>query len=106
MRAVASRPLGRRDGTLPAGEHACDGIPGGGDHALAVAGVVAYPVNRWLIARGRGHAVLHRYDHDGGLPTSLVAGIAAAMGVFGGRRPRVPRHGLRLRDRSNAALDR
>jgi len=29
--------------------------------ALAIAGVVAYPVNRWLIARGRGHAVLH--DH-------------------------------------------
>jgi hypothetical protein len=29
--------------------------------ALAVAGLVAYPVNRWLIARGRGHAVLH--DH-------------------------------------------
>ena len=27
--------------------------------ALAVAGVVAYPVNRWLIQRGRGHAVLH-----------------------------------------------
>ena len=27
--------------------------------ALAVAGVAAYPVNRWLIARGRGHAVLH-----------------------------------------------
>ena len=25
--------------------------------ALAVAGVVAFPVNRWLIARGRGHAV-------------------------------------------------
>ena len=29
--------------------------------ALAVAGVVAYPVNRWLIARGRGHAVLHSH---------------------------------------------
>ena len=29
--------------------------------ALAVAGVVAFPVNRWLIQRGRGHAVLH--DH-------------------------------------------
>ena len=29
--------------------------------ALAVAGVVAFPVNRWLIARGMGHAVLH--DH-------------------------------------------
>lgn len=27
--------------------------------SLAVAGVVAYPVVRWLIARGRGHAVLH-----------------------------------------------
>jgi Domain of unknown function (DUF4396) len=29
--------------------------------ALAVAGVLAFPVNRWLIARGRGHAVIHRY---------------------------------------------
>jgi Domain of unknown function (DUF4396) len=27
--------------------------------SLVVAGLVAYPVNRWLIARGRGHAVLH-----------------------------------------------
>ena len=27
--------------------------------ALAVAFVAAYPVNRWLIARGRGHAVAH-----------------------------------------------
>jgi hypothetical protein len=27
--------------------------------ALAVAGLAAYPVNRWLIARGRGHAVIH-----------------------------------------------
>lgn len=27
--------------------------------ALAVAFVAAYPVNRWLIARGRGHAVVH-----------------------------------------------
>ncbi len=26
--------------------------------ALAIAGVAAYPVNRWLIQRGRGHAVL------------------------------------------------
>ena len=28
--------------------------------ALVVAGLVALPVNRWLIARGRGHAVVHR----------------------------------------------
>ena len=32
--------------------------------ALAVAGVAAFPVNRWLIARGRGHAVVHNY-HGG-----------------------------------------
>jgi hypothetical protein len=29
--------------------------------ALLVAGAAAFPVNRWLIARGRGHAVVHRY---------------------------------------------
>jgi hypothetical protein len=29
--------------------------------SLAVAFVVAYPVNRWLIARGRGHAVAMRH---------------------------------------------
>jgi Domain of unknown function (DUF4396) len=28
--------------------------------ALAIAGAAAFPVNRWLIARGRGHAVVHR----------------------------------------------
>ncbi len=32
--------------------------------ALAVAGVAAYPANRWLIARGKGHAVVHEY-HGG-----------------------------------------
>ena len=31
--------------------------------ALLIAGAAAFPVNRWLIARGRGHAVIHRY-HD------------------------------------------
>jgi hypothetical protein len=31
--------------------------------ALAVAFVAAYPVNRYLIARGRGHAVIHEYHH-------------------------------------------
>jgi len=29
--------------------------------ALAIAGVVAVPVNRWMISRGRGHAVVHHY---------------------------------------------
>jgi hypothetical protein len=35
--------------------------------ALAVAFVVTVPVNRWLIARGKGHAVVHQYHggHEG-----------------------------------------
>src|ERR687894_1611562 len=34
--------------------------------ALAVAFVAAFPVNRWLISRGKGHAVVHEYHghHD------------------------------------------
>ena len=30
--------------------------------SLVIAGVVAYPANRYLIARGRGHAVVHSRD--------------------------------------------
>src|SRR5919199_1567595 len=30
---------------------------------LAVAFGAAYPVNRYLIARGKGHAVVHEYHH-------------------------------------------
>ncbi len=51
--------------------------------ALVVAGVVAYPVNRWLITRGRGHAVLHQTGIHGGPPVRLVAFVAAAAAVFG-----------------------
>jgi Domain of unknown function (DUF4396) len=29
--------------------------------ALVIAGAAALPVNRWLIARGRGHAVVHAH---------------------------------------------
>ena len=31
--------------------------------SLVVAFVVTVPVNRWLIGRGKGHAVVHRYHH-------------------------------------------
>ena len=51
--------------------------------ALVVAGVIAYPVNRWLITKGRGHAVLHETGIHGGPPTRLVAFVAAAAAVFG-----------------------
>ena len=30
---------------------------------LAIAFVAAVPVNRWLIGRGRGHAVVHEFHH-------------------------------------------
>jgi len=29
--------------------------------SLVVAGIAAFPVNRWLISRGRGHAVAHAF---------------------------------------------
>jgi|SRR5688500_9126425 hypothetical protein len=29
--------------------------------SLAIAGIAAFPVNRWLIARGKGHAVVHAH---------------------------------------------
>jgi hypothetical protein len=31
--------------------------------ALVVAAIAAFPVNRWLIARGKGHAVVHTHHH-------------------------------------------
>ena len=34
--------------------------------ALVIAGAVAFPVNRWLIARGKGHAVVHEHHHAHG----------------------------------------
>jgi hypothetical protein len=33
--------------------------------ALGIAFLAAWPVNRWLIARGRGHAVVHEFHHGG-----------------------------------------
>lgn len=34
--------------------------------SLLVAGLAAFPVNRYLIARGRGHAVVHQHHrHEG-----------------------------------------
>jgi hypothetical protein len=51
--------------------------------SLAVAGVAAFPVNRYLIARGKGHAVVHETGIHGGLPTPVVGAIAAAAFVFG-----------------------
>jgi hypothetical protein len=51
--------------------------------SLAIAGIVAVPVNGWLIARGRGHAVVHETGIHGGPDTRVVGAIAVAAFVFG-----------------------
>jgi hypothetical protein len=51
--------------------------------ALVIAGVVAVPVNRYLIARGKGHAAVHETGIHGG-PSPRAVGIVAALAfVFG-----------------------
>jgi hypothetical protein len=51
--------------------------------ALVIAGAVALPVNRWLIARGKGHVAVHQTGIHGGPPTRVVAAVAAVAAVFG-----------------------
>ena len=51
--------------------------------ALAVAGAFAFPLNRWLIARGKGHAVVHETGVHGGPSPRLVGAVAVAMAIFG-----------------------
>jgi hypothetical protein len=51
--------------------------------ALAIAFVAAVPVNRWLIARGKGHAAVHRTGVHGGPSPRLVGTIVALAFVFG-----------------------
>jgi hypothetical protein len=51
--------------------------------ALVIAGMFALPVNRWLLARGKGHAAVHRTGIHGGPPTRVVAAVAVVAAVFG-----------------------
>ncbi len=51
--------------------------------ALVIAGAFALPVNRWLIARGKGHAVVHETGVHGGPSPRLVGALAAVAFVFG-----------------------
>ena len=51
--------------------------------ALSVEFVVALPVNRWLIARGKGHAAVHRTGIHGGPNPRTVGAILAVAFVFG-----------------------
>ena len=51
--------------------------------ALVIAGAFALPLNRWLIARGKGHAVVHETGIHGGPPIPVVGALAVAAFVFG-----------------------
>jgi hypothetical protein len=51
--------------------------------ALVVAGAFALPLNRWLIARGKGHAVVHETGIHGGPSPRVVGAIAVVAAVFG-----------------------
>ena len=51
--------------------------------ALAVAFAAAVPVNRWLIARGRGHAAVHRTGVHGGPSPKLVGALVVFAFLFG-----------------------
>jgi hypothetical protein len=51
--------------------------------ALVIAGACAWPVNRWLLARGKGHAAVHETGIHGGPPTRVVAAVGAVAFVFG-----------------------
>lgn len=51
--------------------------------ALVIAGVIAFPVNRWLIGRGKGHTAIHETGVHGGPDTRIVLAIAAVAAIFG-----------------------
>lgn len=51
--------------------------------ALAIAFVAAVPVNRWLIARGKGHTAVHETGIHGGPPVRLVGALTALAFLFG-----------------------
>jgi hypothetical protein len=51
--------------------------------ALAVAAAITVPVNRYLIARGKGHAVVHETGVHGGPPIRLVGAATVVAFVFG-----------------------
>ena len=51
--------------------------------SLAIAGVFAFPVNRWLLRRGKGHAAVHETGIHGGPPVRVVGVATAVAFVFG-----------------------
>jgi Domain of unknown function (DUF4396) len=51
--------------------------------ALVIAGIAAFPVNRWLLRRGKGHAAVHETGIHGGPSPRVVGFIVVLAAVFG-----------------------
>ena len=51
--------------------------------SLFVAGFFAYPVNRWLLQRGKGHTAVHETGIHGGPSPRVVGAVTVAAGLFG-----------------------
>ena len=51
--------------------------------ALFIAGMFAFPANRWLIRRGKGHVAIHETGIHGGPSPKLIGTIAAVAAAFG-----------------------
>jgi hypothetical protein len=51
--------------------------------ALVIAGLFAFPVNRWLLKRGKGHTAVHETGIHGGPPLKWVGAATVAMALFG-----------------------
>jgi hypothetical protein len=51
--------------------------------ALVIAFVLTVPVNRWLLARGKGHTAVHNTGIHGGPPTKVVGAAVIVAFVFG-----------------------
>jgi Domain of unknown function (DUF4396) len=51
--------------------------------ALVIAGMAAFPVNRWLLRRGKGHAAVHETGIHGGPSPRVVGIIVVLAAVFG-----------------------
>jgi hypothetical protein len=51
--------------------------------ALSIAFVAAVPVNRWLIARGKGHVAVHETGIHGGPNPRVVGAMTIVAGTFG-----------------------
>jgi hypothetical protein len=51
--------------------------------SLAVAAVLTVPVNRWLLARGKGHCAVHDTGIHGGPPIALIRALTVFGFAFG-----------------------